>query len=240
MHHAVRISSIVSAAVLCGCGALPGAAAAATGASAPATMRGDVAAPPTSQYFAGYTAPLTAKKSVEATITVPTLQCGAETQGVDTDVELSANHGAIYSDGAIISHCLGGTPEHQVRFESSIDGQVAIEQPVLDGDKIHISQVFKRGKIVVTMTNMTQDWSVKHTFTGITPDEAAVQYYRIIVGGQDAPPLDTGATVKGARVGGAPLETTHPVKTTLVDAQGKPLVEPSAIKKTNFKFVYVG
>ena len=215
--------------------ALPGAASAA----APELARQSAAvtdADATSTVFAGYTASLSKTISASGTYTVPKLKCTGGDVGIDTFIELAADEGATYSDASVYSSCQSGTPSHTPVFESSVDGQIPIDETVSDGDKIKVTQTFKKGKISLKMENLTAKWTATHTFSGITPDLAQAQQYTITLGGVSVPPVTSGTTFTGVQAGGKDLGTTKPVKTTLVDDKGKAILVPSKITKgTDFK-----
>jgi hypothetical protein len=238
-----RVIALAGAAALAVSLGLPGVASASSGASTSAMARqaNAVSADDTSTVFAGYTTDLGSKKSIVGTFVVPKLKCGAKDEGIDTLIELAADGGATYSDGAVYSSCVGGTGTHNAVFESSIDGQIAIPNTVENGDKIKVTQTFKKGKIALKMENLTKKWTAKQTFTGITPDSAAALQYTITVGGSVVAPLSTGGTFTGVTVGGQDLKKTKPTKTTLVDSGGKAILAPTKIKNgTNFSIKYKG
>jgi hypothetical protein len=235
-----RAIALAGAAALALSLGLPGVASAASG-PAMARQSNAVGADDTSTVFAGYTTDLGSKKSIVGTFVVPKLDCGAKDEGIDTLIELAADGGATYSDGAVYSSCVGGTPSHNAVFESSIEGQIAIPDTVENGDKIKVTQTFKKGKISLKMENLSQKWTAKQTFSGFTPDSAAAMQYTITVGGSAVAPLSTGGKFTGVTVGDKDLKNTKPTKTTLVDSKGKAVLAPTKIKKgTNFNIKYKG
>lgn len=193
--------------------------------------------------FAGYVAPLGKKKTIVGTFTVPILECkvGMD-EGILSLIELAADGGAQYVDGAVYSYCVGGQATHSPVFDTtSSDGQVVIAEMVEDGDKITVESKSTKGKIKVTMTDTTRDWSVTDKFTGFTPTEGSSLQYLISVDEILLAPLSQDSAVKGVKISGQNLNVANPTKYVLVDGAGSPLIRPSKIKRgTNFTFKYVG
>lgn len=244
MSRSTRIATLAVAGAAAASLSLPALALAAE--SAPTASRvasGTDRADVDSTAFAGYVAPLGQKKTISGTFTVPTLNCEVgKDEGILSLVELAADGGAQYVDGAVFSYCVDGQPTHNPVFDTtSPDGQVPIAETVKDGDKIKVESKFARGKITVTVTNLTRDWAVTDKFTDVNPDEGSSLQYSITVDGNALPPLSEDSAVKGVKISGKDLKAADPTKYVLVDEAGRPLIQPSKITKgTNFKFNYVG
>ena len=195
------------------------------------------------EFFAAYASALTGPKSIIGTFTVPALgSCSDGDEGIYTGIELAADGGASYADGGVFSSCSAGTATHNPVFDTTTaDGQVPIDEVVEDGDKITVTNTFKRGNIKIKVENTTQGWIANDTFTGFTPDEAYNLYYSMTLGGVPLPPLSSDSAFKGVKVGGQALKATSPTKYVLVDGAGDPIVKPTKIRGgTDFKFAYVG
>lgn len=213
--------------------------------SAPLTLsRAGVGAARTSvdnEFFAGYVSELGRDKSIVGTFTVPTLDCGARTEGIMSIIEIASEGGVDYADGAVFSTCQDGVGTHNPVFDIST-GQVAIPETVLDGDRIKVtSKVNDAGTIKIKVENLTQGWTATQNVTGIPAEEASSLQYRFDLGdGVTLPAYDYGKLpVKGVKIGGKNLSRTNPTKYNIV-IDGDPIIKPLKIQQTDFKYAYVG
>jgi hypothetical protein len=193
------------------------------------------------EFFAGYVSELKRDKSIVGTFTVPTLDCGARDEGIMSIIEIASTGGVDYADGAVFSYCQGGVPTHNPVFDIST-GQIPIPEIVEDGDKIKVtSTVNASGTIKIKVENLSQDWIATQNVTGIPAEEASSLQYRFDLGdGVTLPAYDYGTLpVKGVKIGGKPLSKTNPTKYNIV-IDGDPIIKPGKIKKTDFKYAYVG
>jgi len=212
--------------------------------TAPTMSRAGLGAARTSadnEFFAGYVSELGSTKSIVGTFTVPTLDCGGTDEGIMSIIEIASTGGVDYADGAVFSFCQAGEPIHNPVFDIST-GQIAIPETVLDGDKIKVtSTVNAAGTIKIKVEDLTQGWTATQNVTGIPAQEASSLQYRFDLGdGETLPAYDYGTLpVKGVKIGGKNLSKTHPTKYNMV-IDGDPVIKPGRIKKTDFKFSYVG
>lgn len=197
-----------------------------------------------STLFAGYVAPLKNDKRIVGTFTVPTLDCRARDEATASIIELATKGGTAWVDGLVFSNCVDGVGSHDAVFHTTTEaGIVDIPDAVEDGDKIKVESEYARGKIKITMKNLTQGWTAKGTFEGLNPEEASSLAYSVELapGEPSLPPLSEDSAVKGVKVAGKDLKDAKPVKYTWVSENGKALVQPSKITKgTDFTFNYVG
>ena len=164
------------------------------------------------EFFAGYVSELGQNKSIVGTFTVPTLDCGAQDEGIMSIIEIASEGGVDYADGAVFSYCQGGAPTHSPVFDIST-GQIAIPETVLDGDRIKVtSKVNDAGTIKIKVENLTQGWTATQNVTGIPAEEASSLQYRFDLGdGVTLPAYDYGKLpVKGVKIGGKNLSQDEP------------------------------
>lgn len=244
MSRPTRIAALAAAAALVGTLALPGLAIADDTSTPQLARTATDRVGAESTFFAGYVAPLKSDKRIVGTFTVPILDCRAKDEATAWVIELATKGGAEWVDGLVFSNCVDGVGSHDAVFHTTTEaGVVDIPDAVEDGDKIKVESEYNRGKIKITMKNMTQGWTAKGSFEGVNPEEASALAYSVELapGEPSLPPLSENSAVKGVKVGGKDLKDAKPVKYTWVSENGKPLVQPTKITKgTDFKFNYVG
>lgn len=152
--------------------------------------------------------------------------CTPEDEGVLSSVLTFDDLGLFNSGAGVYVVCSGGEVTYEPVFIDYSEGQLPIELPVAARDRIRISVDATGDRQVVTMENLTQDWTATDDFVDFGNASVETGDAAITLDGADVPPPAFGRDpVKRVELDGIPLSESGSQKSQLVAADGTTILE---------------